>query len=118
MTLNELVGSLPGHRLFGCAQTLIKGMAEHSQKVKKGDLFFCVRGVKDNGRRYVADALRRGAVALLTESKESAFSEIPQVLVPQVRFALAKVADTFYASPSTRLKLIGVTGTNGKTTVT
>ena len=88
---------------------------EHdSRLVERGSLFACIRGSSADGHDYAFDAVRRGAVALLVE--ETMPSPVPNLVVPSVRAALGPAAAAVHRHPSRRLDLVGVTGTNGKTT--
>src|SRR6266542_1951835 len=95
----------------------IRGLSYDSRKAKPGDLFFCVPGQKEDGLRFLPDAVARGAVAAVVERKEPSVC-VPAILVPSVRTAMPLISARFYDYPSRRLTLIGVTGTNGKTTTT
>lgn len=88
-----------------------------SRQVAKGGIFFCIPGEKTDGNVFIAEAINRGAVAIVTE-KEQKNLAVPQLIVPDIRLALGLVSDTLYGQPSRKLRLIGVTGTNGKTTTT
>lgn len=94
----------------------ISGLAFDSSKVKQGDLFFCLVGTENDGHTFAADAVSRGAAALVVERKLAL--DVPQIEVGDTRKALAHAASEFYGNPSKRLKMIGITGTNGKTTTT
>jgi UDP-N-acetylmuramoyl-L-alanyl-D-glutamate--2,6-diaminopimelate ligase len=117
-SLSALARALPNARLLDAgAEPAISGLAYDSRHVKPGDLFFCVRGANADGHRFLPDAVARGAVAAVVES-ESLPVAIPALLVPNVRDAMPTVSAAFYGHPSRRLALVGVTGTNGKTTTT
>ncbi|HWE69217.1 MAG TPA: Mur ligase domain-containing protein, partial [Acidimicrobiales bacterium] len=96
----------------------VTSVAFDSRRVAAGALFCCVPGTTTDGHRFAADAVAAGAVVLLVER----FLEldVPQIRVPEgsVRPAMARVAAAFFGSPSRHLAMVGVTGTNGKTTVT
>jgi UDP-N-acetylmuramoyl-L-alanyl-D-glutamate--2,6-diaminopimelate ligase len=96
----------------------ISGLAYDSRLVKPGSLFFAIRGEKTDGNRYVSDAVGRGAVAVVSELENPGAlpAEFPWIQVADARKALAISAANFYMRPAEVLKLIGVTGTNGKTT--
>ncbi|MDE7107164.1 MAG: UDP-N-acetylmuramoyl-L-alanyl-D-glutamate--2,6-diaminopimelate ligase, partial [Clostridiales bacterium] len=94
----------------------VTGLAFDSARVKQGDLFFCLVGTENDGHTFAADAVSRGAVALVVERKLAL--DVPQIEVSDSRKALAHAASEFYGNPSKRLKMIGITGTNGKTTTT
>lgn len=95
----------------------ISGIAYDSRKVEPGFLFAAIPGFKTDGHDFIAGAEAAGAVAALTTRRVTGVG-VPQFLVPDVRLAMAQAAASFYRRPSSRLKLVGVTGTNGKTTTT
>ncbi len=94
----------------------IKGLACDSSKVGEGYLFFCLVGLENDGHTFAADAVSRGAAALVVERRLAI--DCPQIEVEDTRKALSLAAAAFYGNPSKRLKIIGITGTNGKTTTT
>ncbi len=94
----------------------ITGLAFDSSRVKDGDLFFCLVGRENDGHTFAADAISRGAAAIVVERRLAL--DCIQIEVADSRHALALAASAFYGNPSKRLKLIGITGTNGKTTTT
>ncbi len=94
----------------------VRGVECDSRKVEKGFLFVAVRGVKEDGHAFIREAVERGAVAVVGEERQTLASEVPFILVPECRTAMARLACAFYKNPSNDLKVIGVTGTNGKTT--
>ena len=87
-----------------------------SRKVEKGSVFFCLRGENSDGHDFAAMAEEKGACAFVCEKKLD--SALPQLIVEDSRLALAELAEAFYGFPHRELKIIGVTGTNGKTTTT
>jgi UDP-N-acetylmuramoyl-L-alanyl-D-glutamate--2,6-diaminopimelate ligase len=94
----------------------ISGLAYHSAKVQPGNVFFAIHGAKSDGNLYIEDALARGAAAVVSEKEISA--TLPWVQARNARQALAQAAANFYGHPGDALTLVGVTGTNGKTTTT
>jgi UDP-N-acetylmuramoyl-L-alanyl-D-glutamate--2,6-diaminopimelate ligase len=94
----------------------IEGIAYDSRQVKKNFLFVVLRGQHADGARFVDDALRRGAVAVVSEQDQWPRRDIAHIHVKDARLALAEIACAFYDRPSDRIELIGITGTNGKTT--
>ncbi|HEY7830003.1 MAG TPA: UDP-N-acetylmuramoyl-L-alanyl-D-glutamate--2,6-diaminopimelate ligase [Solirubrobacteraceae bacterium] len=92
----------------------IAALAYDSRQVKPGALFFCVTGEHSDGHDFAAQAVRDGAVALVVE--RSLDLGVPEVLVPSARAAMGPVAARFHGDPSAELRVVGVTGTNGKTT--
>jgi UDP-N-acetylmuramyl-tripeptide synthetase len=117
MRLKELIAELPRCQITGDADIEITGLAYDSRSVGPGELFVCVKGLVENGHDYIRQALVRGAVAVVVEEGYMAPHQPPCVVaVPNTRQALAYLANTFYGHPSSQLRLIGITGTNGKTT--
>ncbi|MEX0791379.1 MAG: UDP-N-acetylmuramoyl-L-alanyl-D-glutamate--2,6-diaminopimelate ligase [Actinomycetota bacterium] len=97
----------------------ITDLAYDSRTVTPGALFFCVRGLKQDGHAHAALAVEAGAAALVVEEPVSlAGTRVPQLLVPNSREAMGTLAAAFYGDPSRTVKVAGVTGTNGKTTTT
>lgn len=94
----------------------VTGVTQDSRKVKSGDLFVAVPGTKEDGAQFVGEAVSRGAVAVVSEKAIS--SQVPFFKVSNARKALALIAANFYGRPADKLTLLGVTGTNGKTTTT
>ena len=114
MKLSELSRELAGAVLKGDAE--IRSLATDSRVAGEGDLFFCMRGTHADSHLFAAEAEERGAAAVLSEHDTGV--SIPQLIVPDAREAMARAAAAFYGHPERDLTLIGVTGTNGKTTVT
>ncbi|HME91527.1 MAG TPA: UDP-N-acetylmuramoyl-L-alanyl-D-glutamate--2,6-diaminopimelate ligase, partial [Myxococcaceae bacterium] len=96
------------------AKVEISGVAHDSRRVRKGDLFVALPGTKVDGAQFAGEAAERGAVAIAAEKAVEA--KLPSVVVGSARKALAVIAANFYARPADQLKLLAVTGTNGKTT--
>ena len=94
----------------------ITGISYNSQTTQSGDLFICLVGENTDGHNYAQMAVEKGASALVVERKLDI--DIPQILVKSTRYTISDVSDAFYGSPSKDINFIGVTGTNGKTTVT
>src|SRR5207244_3394454 len=92
----------------------IGALAYRSQGATEGALFFCVPGFTSDGHDFAADAIERGAAALVCERPLGL--GVPEVVVPDVRVAMAPLAAAFYGHPTRELRVVGVTGTNGKTT--
>jgi UDP-N-acetylmuramoyl-L-alanyl-D-glutamate--2,6-diaminopimelate ligase len=99
------------------ADAIVEGVAYRSDAVSPGDAFFCVRGFAHDGHEFAQDALSRGASAFIVE-RELPAVRAPQFLVPDSRVALALASAEFYDHPSRSMDLVGITGTNGKTTTT
>jgi UDP-N-acetylmuramoyl-L-alanyl-D-glutamate--2,6-diaminopimelate ligase len=107
MTLRDLMGN-------GAPEIEISGLAYASQSVTPGALFFCVPGFRADGHDFAPDAVERGAAALVCERPLGL--GVPEVLVDDVRAAMGPAAARFYGDPTVELAVVGVTGTNGKTT--
>ncbi len=96
----------------------ISGLSVDSRTVRAGELFIAIPGMHTDARRFLSDAVGRGAAAVVTESEETLDDlAVPQVRVPNARVAAACLYDAWYDHPARRLRVVGVTGTNGKTTV-
>ena len=116
MKLDELIEHLDYKDLVNFKNIDITGISYNSKTTKKGDIFVCLVGEHTDGHEYAESAIKNGAVALLVERKLD--FKVPQVVVSSTRHKIADIADRFYSSPSEGINLIGITGTNGKTTVT
>jgi UDP-N-acetylmuramoyl-L-alanyl-D-glutamate--2,6-diaminopimelate ligase len=116
--LKELVARLDGRLEIPPSGSLtLARLVYDSRKVGPGDAFFCMPGEKTDGNQFVADAIKSGATLIVSEQFHAGLNAA-QIIVPDVRQALADFADALYGQPSRHLRLIGVTGTNGKTTTT
>ena len=119
MKLQDLLREIVPTRLTGPAGQEITGICYDSRKVTPGSLFVAIKGFQSDGHAYIPKALEQGACALLVQDMPQALPDgVTCVQVPDTREALARVAAAWYGHPERELKLIGVTGTNGKTTVT
>jgi UDP-N-acetylmuramoyl-L-alanyl-D-glutamate--2,6-diaminopimelate ligase len=120
MKLGDLLNALQNHATLSADQLDrdVVDIAHDSRRVKPGSLFVAVRGFNLDGHRFIPQALEQGAVAVVSEFEDRAASAagVPQLIVEDSRAALAVLADTYYRHPSRLLKLVGITGTKGKTT--
>src|SRR6266566_1487752 len=116
MRLGELVQGVDGLKTSADLAVGVTSLAYDSRRVQPGTLFFAIPGEKVDGHEFIAPALKAGAVAVVGERDAPEALAARWVRVPRIRRALATVARTFYGDPNSRLKLIGITGTNGKTT--
>lgn len=119
--LGSLLSGLEVIQIEGCADREIGQIAYDSRKVEGGSLFVAIPGTRDDGHRHVEEAIGRGVVAVVCEKAPSRSLHFPAshvtfIQVPDARRALAQLAARFYGHPAERLTLIGITGTNGKTT--
>ncbi len=119
MKLSELIKKVKYQKVVNNKEVEITGVSYNSKTVQKGDIFVCLKGEYSDGHDYAKMAVDNGASALLCEREiDNISSDIPQIIVESTRHQIADVASAFYEYPSKNIKLIGVTGTNGKTTVT
>src|SRR6185503_3260320 len=120
MKLAELIQDLPGARLVGQAESAlaaeVAAVREDSRAVQPGDLFVAVRGRRSDGHAFAEQAVARGAVALVVEREAPAAA--PQIVVADAAEALGVLSARIAGRPSDKLVLVGITGTNGKTTTT
>jgi UDP-N-acetylmuramoyl-L-alanyl-D-glutamate--2,6-diaminopimelate ligase len=116
MRLSELLKNVNCLKIVGDLETEVCGLACDSRKVSKGFCFVAVNGNKTDGNRFVDDAMSRGAVAVISETSIAKVGLAASVKVTNARIALAKMSSVFFGNPSSKMTLIGITGTNGKTT--
>jgi len=120
MSLFELLAEVNYLRLVGAPEVEITGVACDSRKVAPGNLFVCVPGQRTDGHLYIGEAIGRGAAAIITQSGHLPEGQdvggVTVVEVDDCRAALAAISNAFYGYPSRQLFLVGITGTNGKTT--
>ncbi|HEV7563775.1 MAG TPA: Mur ligase domain-containing protein, partial [Solirubrobacterales bacterium] len=115
MRLEELLAGASGvNRVVGDGAVEIAALAYDSRKVGPGTLFFCVPGEKVDGHDFAAQVVDAGAAALVVERELPV--AVPQVVVGDARAAMAPLAARFWGDPTAELRVVGVTGTNGKTT--
>lgn len=115
MRLSDIVASLPDARLTG-VDTDVAGISHRSRDVGPGDVFAAIAGANHDGHDFVGEAVQNGAVAVLATRDTG--HDVPHVIVSDVRTQLGEVASVIYGRPSENMAVFGVTGTNGKTTVT
>lgn len=124
MKLNEILVGLEGLKVRGNLEIEIAGLDKDSRNIGKGDLFIAVKGFTADGNEYVETAISQGATAVMlqegvsTELIKKIPKEVTVIVAKDTRYALAICSCNFYNNPSRKFKLIGVTGTKGKTTTT
>ena len=116
LDLERLVAAMGAVDVVGRAPVDVEELAYSTDGVCSGTLFFCVRGARADGHDFAGEAVANGAVALVVERPLDV--SVPQVVVPNSRAAMAPAADVFFGRPTRELDVVGVTGTNGKTTTT
>ena len=117
MKLADLVKRIPGSRLIGDGQLEVARPRYDSRTIEPGDLFCAIVGETADGNNFIQQAVGAGAVAILSE-KSSISPEVPRIIVEDDRAAMAHAAHALYGDPTGRVEILGVTGTNGKTTST
>ena len=121
LSLNELGAALPGMsaRVIGDGNVRVKGVRQDSRRLAAGELFVARQGGKTSGAAHALDAAAKGAVALMLERGQPLpATRLPVIEVSNVKRALALAAEVVYGFPSRSVDVIGITGTNGKTTTT
>jgi UDP-N-acetylmuramoyl-L-alanyl-D-glutamate--2,6-diaminopimelate ligase len=117
MQLKTLIAAITPRQILGPLEREVESIAYDSRRVQKNTLFVALKGEKSDGHQFIAEAIDRGASGIVTEREEK-HNRATAVVVENSRAALADLAATFYQRPARRLKMAGVTGTNGKTTTT
>lgn len=116
MLLKELLENVKIKQIIGSENIDISAITIDSKKVQKNNFFICLKGENFDGHECVCEAEKFGAVAVIVERKLD--TDLTQIIVDDARAAMSKLAANFYDNPSKNMKIVGVTGTNGKTTVT
>lgn len=118
MLLQYLIENLTDKVIIGDTNIDINKIEYNSQKIEKNDVFVAIKGYKEDGNDYIKEAVEKGAVCIVTEDELNA-NELPNITIVRVqnsRIALSLIASKYYDFPARKLKLIGITGTKGKTT--
>ena len=131
MTLRQLIDGLAAARLIGDGDVEVRAVSDDSRAIEPGDVFVAVKGMRSDGHAFIPTAVERGAIALVVEREAEAAkarillaqrdpnAKMPAIIVvPSTPIALAKLVSRSYGDPAKAMTLIGVTGTNGKTTTT
>ena len=122
MVLKEILAGLQGLKVKGSLDIEITGLDKDSRNIKEGSLFVAIKGFDADGHEYVESAIKQGAKAVLLQEgvETSLLKSIPEdvtiIVAKDTRYALAICSCNFYGNPSRKFKLIGITGTKGKTT--
>lgn len=117
MKLKDLLTKIRPIEIIGNEDVEIKGINIDSRKIESGHLFVAMRGTQVDGHKFIPKAIEQGAVAVLCEEAGEPQDGVTYVKVADCEDCVGKVATTFYGNPTSQLKLVGVTGTNGKTTI-
>jgi UDP-N-acetylmuramoyl-L-alanyl-D-glutamate--2,6-diaminopimelate ligase len=112
-----LLEAMPEGQILGSLPATVSGLTDDSRQVTAGCCFVAVRGVRADGHRFIPQAVERGARAVVAEPPDPLPGDtVARILVPDTRRTLPKLADAYYGHPSRALTVVGITGTNGKTT--
>ena len=116
MHLKELIKKIEGLEVIGKDDIQITDVIKNSKDIKPGDLFVAINGVNTDGHNFIKDAISKGAKCILCEkNNEIKNDDVTFVITKCTKETYSKVCSNFFDNPSTKLKLIGITGTNGKT---
>ncbi len=118
MRLDKLLERLDYKVLQGTDQTEITTLINDSRKAEKGSVFVCISGAVSDGHSYAADVAAKGATALVVEHEVDVPADVTVILVKDTRYALALMSAAYFGYPAEKMKIIGITGTKGKTTTT
>ena len=116
MLLTDLLKQLKDYKTYNFDDVEVTGLSYNSKTTKAGDIFICIKGEASDGHDYAQSAVDKGAVALFCEQQLNI--NVPQIVVEDAKRTMAYIASSFYNEPSKQINLVGITGTNGKTTVT
>lgn len=117
MKLSEIISCLEEKKIYHNLDFEVEGISYDSRNVSKNYIFVSIRGFCQDGTAFIKDAIKNGARAIVTDYNCKEIEGITHIQVPDVRFALGYLSSSFYGFPSKKLNLVGITGTNGKTTI-
>ena len=118
MNLSEVMKDIEFEPFYGDEEIDVKGIAYDSRQVKEGYAFVCISGFNTDGHKYVKSAIELGAKIIVAEKNVDTANSVCVVKVKNTRATLAKMGSNFYGNPSKKMNMVGVTGTNGKTSTT
>lgn len=118
MKLEKLLERLEYRCLQGPMEVEVRDIVNDSRRAKDGSLFFCIRGAVTDGHKYAADVASKGAKVLLVEEPVEVPEDVTVIQVADTRYAMAVISAAYYGYPAEQMKIIGITGTKGKTTTT
>ncbi|MCD7833001.1 MAG: UDP-N-acetylmuramoyl-L-alanyl-D-glutamate--2,6-diaminopimelate ligase [Lachnospiraceae bacterium] len=118
MKLEKLLEQIEYRCLQGTVDTDVKKLVNDSRKVEEGSLFFCIKGAVTDGHKYVPDVVAKGAKVLIVQDAVEAPEDVTVIRVADTRYAMALMSAAFFGYPANEMRIIGVTGTKGKTTTT
>ena len=116
--LSQILSAITPRAFTATADCEIRALQYDSRKVEQGDCFFAIRGTQSDGHDYIVKAIEQGAAAIVCEKMPEKLADgVSYIEVEDSNAAMADIASAFYDNPSRQLSLVGVTGTNGKTTI-
>ena len=118
MKLNKLLECLEYDVVQGTDEAEVTTLVNDSRKVEEGSVFVCISGAVSDGHKFAADVAAKGAAAVVVEKDVEVPEDVPVIRVPDTRYALALMSAAYFGYPAEKLKIIGITGTKGKTTTT
>ena len=118
MKLNKLLERLEYDVVQGTDEAEVTTLVNDSRKVEDGSVFVCISGAVSDGHRFAADVAAKGAAAVVVEKDVEVPEDVTVIRVPDTRYALALMSAAYFGYPAEKLKIIGITGTKGKTTTT
>lgn len=116
MILKSLLNGLDYEVIKGNEESKIQDIRYDNRKIEQGDIFVCIKGFKVDGHSFIGDAVKRGAKVIIVQEDVSVSEDITIIKVKDTRKALALISSNYFGNPKDKLKIIGITGTNGKTT--
>lgn len=118
MKLEKLLEHIAYRRLQGTGDVEVKNIINDSRKVEQGSLFFCIKGAVTDGHKYVPEVVEKGATVLVVQDPVEAPPHVTVIQVEDTRYAMALISAAYFDYPANEMKIIGITGTKGKTTTT
>ena len=118
MRLNKLLERLEYEVVQGSDSAEVTTLVNDSRRVEPGSVFVCISGAVSDGHKFAADVAEKGAAALVVEKDVEVPEDVTIIRVPDTRYALALMSAAYFGYPAEKLKIIGITGTKGKTTTT
>lgn len=118
MRLSELIENIPQKTVINFRDIEVTSLRYDSRAVERGSLFVALPGARTDGHSFIDAAIKNGAAVIVSQYRASDNNSLPVIIVPDTRIALAQLSSIFYGDPSATMKLVGITGTDGKTTTT
>ena len=118
MKLTKLLERVEYECINGSVDVEVADLVNDSRKAKEGSLFFCIKGAVSDGHKYAADVIAKGAKVLVVQDEVEALKDVTVIKVADSRYAMAMISAAYFDYPAEKMKVIGITGTKGKTTTT